>query len=128
MCGWFSEARACASRSKRATRSGSRAEAPETIRIGREDRGKNLDRDLAMQLGVAGAIDYAHTANAERADDLVRADVCAGRQPHEVIGAAAAGDGGRPAGLYRSRVDIRLEASSAARSWQQLATYYFVRF
>ena len=59
-----------------------------------------------MQLRVAGAIDLAHTANAERADDLVRADVCAGRQRHEVIGAAAAGDGGRPAGLYRSRVDI----------------------
>ena len=109
MCGWFSEARACASRSKRPRRSGSDA----------KTRGKNLDRDLAMQLGVAGAIDLAHTANAERADDLVRADVCAGRQRHEVIGAAAAGDGGRPAGLYRSRVDIPLEASSAAARARQ---------
>jgi hypothetical protein len=33
----------------------------------------DLDRDLAIQLRVARAIDLAHAAGAERRDDFVRA-------------------------------------------------------
>ena len=46
-------------------------EAGETIGIVGEDVRKDLDRDVALQLRVARAIDLAHAARAERSDDLV---------------------------------------------------------
>ena len=49
-------------------------EARQAIRIGRELRRQDLDRDLATQLRVARAIDLAHAAGADRRDDLVDAD------------------------------------------------------
>ena len=56
MFGWLSDASTCASRSKRARRSGSAANAS----------GQDLERDVALQLRVARAIDLAHAAGAER--------------------------------------------------------------
>ena len=56
MFGWESFATLIASRSKRARASGSAAS------VGRE----NLDGDLALEARVAGAIDLAHPAGAER--------------------------------------------------------------
>ena len=56
MFGWFSAASVCASRVKRASRS----------RVRREQFGQDLDRDAAIELGVARAIDLAHPAGAER--------------------------------------------------------------
>ena len=57
MFGWLSDARTCASRWKRASRSGSLA----------NDVGQDFDRDVAVQLRVARAIDLAHAAGADRA-------------------------------------------------------------
>ena len=68
MFGWFSEASICASRWNRARRSGSLA----------NDVGQDLDRDVAIQLRVARAIDLAHAAGADRHDDFVRAEASAG--------------------------------------------------
>ena len=34
--------------------------------------GQDLERDLASQASVASAIHFAHTARAERGDDLIR--------------------------------------------------------
>ena len=42
------------------------------LRIGRERRRKNLDRDGAVPPRVARPIALAHAAGAERCDDLVR--------------------------------------------------------
>ena len=64
MLGWLSDASTCASRSKRAMRS----------RVLGEGRGQDLDGDVAIELGVGGAIDRAHAALAERRDDFVGAE------------------------------------------------------
>ena len=68
MFGWFSDASTCASRWKRARRSGSSA----------NDVGQDLERDVAIQLRVARAIDLAHAAGAEGGEDFVRAEARAG--------------------------------------------------
>ena len=72
MCGWLSAASSCASRAKRAP----------PLRIGDEDVRQDLDRDVAIELRIAGAIDLAHSAGAERAEDLVRTEARAGAQRH----------------------------------------------
>ena len=73
MFGWLSEASTCASRLKRASRSGSQ----------REELGQDLQRDVAIELRVARAIDLAHAACAEGRDDLVGAEARAGGQRHQ---------------------------------------------
>ena len=57
---------------KRASRSGS---------AGRR-LGQNLERDVAIQLRVARAIDLAHPAGAEQRDDLVVAEPGSSREGH----------------------------------------------
>ena len=42
------------------------------VRIVNDRIGKDLDRDLAVEARIAGAIDLAHATGAERADDLDR--------------------------------------------------------
>ena len=68
MFGWFSEASILRLALK----------PREPLRIGGERLGQDLDRDVAIQLRVARAIDLAHAAGAERRQDLVRAEACAG--------------------------------------------------
>ena len=61
MFGWFRLAAAWASRRKRSTNVGSRA------KLGRE----HLDRDVAVELPVAGEVHVGHAAARDLADDLV---------------------------------------------------------
>ncbi len=68
MFGWFRAARTSASRWNRARRSGSAA----------DGLGQDLDRDLALEVRVRGAIDLAHPARAERRDDFVGAQASTG--------------------------------------------------
>ena len=75
MCGWLSEASTRASRSKRASRSGSFATSVE----------QHLDRHLAPEPGVAGAVHLAHASRAERREDLVVAQDPAGLKSHELV-------------------------------------------
>jgi hypothetical protein len=44
----------------------------EAIRIGREEIGQDFDRDVAMELRIAGAIHLAHTTGTDGGNDLVR--------------------------------------------------------
>src|SRR4051794_12236559 len=46
------------------------------------DRGQHFDRDVPLQLGVAGAIDLAHASGPDAADDLVRTEPCSWRERH----------------------------------------------
>ena len=46
-------------------------EAHDAVGIGREEVGKDLDRDLAIEPRITGAVHLAHSAGAERADDVV---------------------------------------------------------
>src|SRR5262249_10914830 len=49
-------------------------EAGQAFAVGRELGWKNLQRHVAIELRIACAIDLAHTAGAERREDLVRAE------------------------------------------------------
>ena len=51
-------------------------------RILRQPFGQDLDRDVAIQLRVAGAVDLAHAARAERGNDFVRTELGTGRERH----------------------------------------------
>ena len=54
-------------------------------RIGRECFGQDLDRDVPIQFRVARAIHLAHAASAERRDDLIGAEACAGAESQCVV-------------------------------------------
>ena len=55
-------------------------EACEAIAIERERVGDDLQRDVAIQLGIARAIHLAHPAGAESGDDLVGTETGAGNE------------------------------------------------
>ena len=57
-------------------------EARQPIRIGREQIGQHLDGDVALEPGVARAIHLAHSAGADRRDDLVDADAVTRGKAH----------------------------------------------
>ena len=59
-------------------------EARSALRIGDEDVGQDLDRDVAIELRIASAIDLAHSAGPKRAEDLVRTEARAGGQRHAI--------------------------------------------
>ncbi len=60
-------------------------EARQALGIAGEERRQNLERDVARQLAVAGAVDFAHPAGADQGDDLVGAEAGAGRQTHRSL-------------------------------------------
>ena len=66
-------------------------EALQAIRVGGEALGQHLDRHVAREAVVAGAIDLPHAARAEKRDDFVGTDACAGCDCHWNVFA-----GGRP--------------------------------
>ena len=59
-------------------------EAIEAVGVVLERGRENLDGDLALQLGIAGAIHLAHSARPEGRGDLVRAEACTWRESHLV--------------------------------------------
>ena len=56
------------------------AEARDALRVSGEQGRQDLDRDLAFELRVLRAIDLAHAARAERGDDFVGTEACAGSE------------------------------------------------
>src|SRR5207249_2597630 len=46
---------------------------------------QDLDRHLAPELRVAGAVDLTHPAGTERGDNLVRSEAAAGCQRHQRV-------------------------------------------
>ena len=54
----------------------------DAIRVGGEQLGKNLDRDVAAQARVARSIHFAHAARADGGHNLVRADSRVWREGH----------------------------------------------
>src|SRR5262249_47822584 len=45
-------------------------------RVARKSIRQELDRDLAFELGIAGAVHFAHSALTEKSDDFERAKSC----------------------------------------------------
>ena len=57
-------------------------EALAELRVGREQRRENLDRDRTIEPRVAGPVDLAHTAGADEREHFVGAEADAGCQGH----------------------------------------------
>ena len=53
-------------------------EARNALRIAAERVGKDLDRDVAPELGVARPVDFAHPTHSERGENFVRSEAHAG--------------------------------------------------
>ena len=53
-------------------------------RVGGKRCGENLDRDVAIQSRVAGFVDLAHPAGAERCQDFVQAEASTSGKRHEL--------------------------------------------
>jgi hypothetical protein len=60
----------------------------EAITIVREVVGENFQRDIAAKLCVLRAIHLSHAAGADRSDDFVRPEACAGDEGHFFTGAS----------------------------------------
>ena len=58
-------------------------EARHALGIQREGIGQDLDRDVATQSGVSGAIHLAHAAGAKGGEDLIRPEADAGNEGQE---------------------------------------------
>ena len=108
-------------------------EAPEPLGIGRQRRGQHLDRDVAPEPRVAGAIDLAHSTRAERRDDLVGTQARSGGEAHGFFSASGqlritwSGDSrvfstghrhqeSRAVGGHVPVLDLRLQAKERPRS------------
>jgi hypothetical protein len=61
-------------------------EAGEPFAVGGEGLPQNLQRHVAIELRVAGAVDLAHAARANQRDDLVGAETSAGLEGHRCGG------------------------------------------
>ena len=60
-------------------------EAGAAMRVGEAIGGQDLDRDLAAEAGVAGAVDLAHPAGAEGREHLVRPEFRPGSEAHDPV-------------------------------------------
>ena len=58
-------------------------EASEIVGILREGGGEDFEGHVAVELGVAGPVDFAHAASAEGSGDFVGAESGAGGEGHE---------------------------------------------
>jgi hypothetical protein len=58
------------------------AEAPQAIGIGGERVGQDLQRDVAVELGVLRPVDLPHAARADGSDDFIGPKASARRQRH----------------------------------------------
>ncbi len=58
-------------------------ETSQSILIGRQVFRQHLDGNFAVQALIAGTIDLAHTASAQRRDDLIRSKFCARSEGHD---------------------------------------------
>ena len=61
-------------------------ETRQTIAIACEQLGKNFQRNVPMESGSAGAIDFAHSSRPDGREDLVGAETRAGRKRHRLLG------------------------------------------
>jgi hypothetical protein len=69
--------------------------------IERESGGQHLQRDVAAQVGIAGAIDLAHTTAAEQRDHFVGAEALSGVQGHAECESSAPGVNHCPRRTFR---------------------------
>jgi hypothetical protein len=61
-------------------------EARQSIRVVGQEFGQDLDRDVAMELGVSRSIDLAHPASSQQRENFISAETIAGVQGHRMSG------------------------------------------
>ena len=61
-------------------------EARQAVGVRGEELGNDLDRDVAVEPGIPGTVDFAHAAGADGGDDFIRAESGSGRQRHGLRG------------------------------------------
>ena len=103
---------------ERGDRLGLALEAGERGGIGGQPLGQDLDRDIAIEARVAGAVDLTHPPGADRSDDLVGAEAGAGCEWH---GGSQYSDrpharASRPCWWMAAPLAVR--ASGSPRLWQ----------
>ena len=64
-------------------------EAGQAIRINCKQLRQDLQRDVAIQFGIARAIHLTHAAGAEGSEHFVSVETNAGRERHDFLGIAA---------------------------------------
>ena len=64
-------------------------EAAQTVRVGRERRGQNLDRDLAGEPRVARSVHLAHSPGSQRGKDLVGTEAATDGERHRAFASAS---------------------------------------
>ena len=89
-------------------------EARQRITVALDLRREHFQGDVAAKVRVAGAIDFAHPASSERANDLVRAEPRPGTQGHRVI--RSLGARGSAAQEYLALAPICAAGRSGRRS------------
>ena len=58
------------------------AEPRQPVGVAREGVGQDLERDVTIELGVAGAVDLAHSAGADGTEDFVRTKTSSAGERH----------------------------------------------
>src|SRR5215471_13253783 len=79
-------------------------EASHAARITSEGIGENLQRHVALQLGVAGAVDLAHTALSDKRENFVGPQMVSYGQRHKI-------------GLILYRTPVRRSTSGRWSRW-----------
>ena len=69
---------------QRGQRLGLVGEPGKPFRVIRKGIGQDLQRDIAIELGVPGAIHLAHATLADQLGDSIRPEACAGAEGHRV--------------------------------------------
>ena len=83
--------------------------------VRRERGGQDLDRDVALQLRIARAIDFAHSACAKGREDFIWSEAGAGREGHLSPRANSRSDTSTRSQLYPSVVQSALTRTSSMR-------------
>src|SRR5688500_9160858 len=88
----------------------------QTVRIGDESGGQDLDRDITPEARVVCAINLAHPADAQQAGDLERTETAAESEGH---GVEERGDSTAKWPLLRSALEVRRRfvAGSIPNTW-----------
>src|SRR5687767_6000681 len=87
------------------------AEPAQTLWVVGEQVRENLDRDVTVQLGIAGPIDLTHTTGPEGRADFVRAEAGSERQRHRAPDDRAGADCNGPGPLLKSETRQSLAGS-----------------
>ena len=99
----------------RTGRAGLLLEAAKTIEVAAKGSGQHLDRNFAAQTRVAGTVHLTHAARAQRRDDLVGPEFCAGSQGHNRMRLYRLGSGDQMSNGCHASIETHRRIEERAR-------------